>query len=361
MTFRLSAIITSLLILLVSSCQKDDASSYNDIAVLKTSTDNTTTNLSQIAKANRIIKLETRDELIGQIRNLSHSDDFIFISDANRIFKYDHTGNFITSFGTEGQGPGEYTLLTSIAINSNEKKVYGTSFNKLLVYDFDGVFLKEKVYSGIFDAVLALTDKTALLKTEFGAPDASGEGKVNQTILHILNSDLNVTDSMTVRSTQVINGSAAVLGFGIDFISNVNNQSSLYYPVVYREQISRDTLFTIGNDELIPAFKIDFGINDRLKEKFLISSIVRSRNYILVSFVYNSVQHQCLIDLRNKSFVTVKEGFEDTIFNTGKVKLRLWDEELDEFYFIKDAMEVHEVIDGLSQYDNPVISIVSLK
>ncbi|PIQ48273.1 MAG: hypothetical protein COW03_10545 [Cytophagales bacterium CG12_big_fil_rev_8_21_14_0_65_40_12] len=361
MTFRLSAIITSLLILLFTSCQKRSAGTHGNIEVLKVNTSNTSTSLYEISKSNRTIKLETRNELIGQVRNLSHSDDFIFISDAIQIFKYDHKGNFITSFGTKGQGPGEYTLLTSIAINANEKKIYGTSFNKLLVYDFDGVFLKEKVYSGIFDAVLALTDKTALLKTEFGAPDASGKGKVNQTILHILNSDLNVTDSMPVRSTQVINGSAAVLGFGIDFISNVNNQSFLYYPVVYREQISRDTLFSINNNQLSPTHKIDFGINDRLKEKFLISSIVRSRNYILVSFIYNSVQHQCLIDLRNKSFVTVKEGFEDTVFNTGKVKLRLWDEELDEFYFIKDAMEVHEVIDGLSQYDNPVISIVSLK
>ena len=63
-----------------------------------------------------IIKLNTSDEcLIGEIKQVSFTDQFIFVSDpyvSQKIFMFDKNGKFVKNIGRQGGGPGEYSIIS---------------------------------------------------------------------------------------------------------------------------------------------------------------------------------------------------------------------------------------------------------
>lgn len=70
-----------------------------------------------------IIKLNTSDEcLIGEIKQVSFTDQFIFVSDpyvSQKIFMFDKNGKFVKNIGRQGGGPGEYSIISKFTITGD--------------------------------------------------------------------------------------------------------------------------------------------------------------------------------------------------------------------------------------------------
>lgn len=93
------------------------------------------------------IPLETNDScLISNLLNLQVSDHYLFMYNGKtkQVLQFDRAGKFIRSIGRLGSGPGEYGLVTELAIDTELRELsvfqYGDS---RLIYSFDGVFLRK--------------------------------------------------------------------------------------------------------------------------------------------------------------------------------------------------------------------------
>ncbi len=107
--------------------------------------------LSDVAERIEFISLELTDKsLVGEIDGMYVSEHHIWIGQNHdgRILRFSREGKFLNSVGKKGQGPGEYVLLkpySPFLINEKRKEVYAiTSFQGVLVYDFDGTFKRKQ-------------------------------------------------------------------------------------------------------------------------------------------------------------------------------------------------------------------------
>ncbi|MDR2382748.1 MAG: 6-bladed beta-propeller [Prevotellaceae bacterium] len=94
--------------------------------------------LSEIVEDIVFIPLETTEKcLIGRIRSIHCSNDYIIIIDAdpNQILLFDKAGKFIRTIGSKGQGPGEYIYPFWAALINDELFIWDLMLNKTFCYD----------------------------------------------------------------------------------------------------------------------------------------------------------------------------------------------------------------------------------
>ena len=67
----------------------------------------------------------------------------------SRVIKFDADGNFLTTWGGEGKGPGEFNQPHAVLVD-NRGLVYiaDRSNQRIQVFDADGKFLREKAHPG---------------------------------------------------------------------------------------------------------------------------------------------------------------------------------------------------------------------
>jgi hypothetical protein len=72
------------------------------------------------------------------------SEGNILVLDAgnNRIQKYDKDGKYLQTIGKQGQGPGEFESPTSLNIDAKDNIYVSEMFQRLHIFDKNGVFLK---------------------------------------------------------------------------------------------------------------------------------------------------------------------------------------------------------------------------
>src|SRR6185436_17818391 len=104
----------------------------------------------------------------------------IYISDGyinSRVAKYDKDGNWLKSWGTKGNGPGQFNLPHSIAIARNDNVYVGDRSNhRIQVFDTDGnfkrMFMIEVPPDPATKAVYGPTPTGDRLKEVIGAPNS---------------------------------------------------------------------------------------------------------------------------------------------------------------------------------------------
>lgn len=349
------------LCLICYSCQNKKEGNSSSFKVFQASNSEMAENLSEITSQVDTIHLETTDDnLINRITSVEHNDKFLFISDTRAIYKFKIDGSFIKQIGRMGEGPGEYKSVTSIAVDWEAGHIFVSYYNKLITYDLEGKFINESKVASWIDGISLIEGSLHALITERGVRSPNPNKSLTKTYLLGLDDDLQVTDSLLVKSVEVDKGTATALGFGMNFSSNDSENEYIYFPVVSREAIIRDTLYTFTNNEMLPYARLDFDIKDKLEEKFGITAMIKSENYILTLFYKNSKAYQNLINLSTGKIVTVEGSFQDDFYNTGKTSFKPWDLENDEFYFSKDAYELAGVMDGITEDDNPVLFILKI-
>lgn len=95
------------------------------------------------------IPLETTDDcLIGEISKLCTDSSFFFVFDKrnNTVFRFSEQGKFLGRISNRGRGPQEYTELQDVSLDKERKEVclLDLGSQKLLFYDYGGVFLREE-------------------------------------------------------------------------------------------------------------------------------------------------------------------------------------------------------------------------
>lgn len=99
--------------------------------------------LSTIGKEVLYIPLETNSEcLLKSIRNIEFSDYYIFVSDIDKVVRFDKQGKFLGKIDAYGRGPGEYLGVIDFCINNDLQEIYIISVDRVYIFDFEGNFKK---------------------------------------------------------------------------------------------------------------------------------------------------------------------------------------------------------------------------
>lgn len=101
--------------------------------------------LSDIASDIKYIPLETKDNcLIGGELSIGISGTAIIAADhqTRSFYRFDTSGKFTNQIGRQGQGPGEYSVGLFYMTDPVEKHIYIQDFGNLFCYDFNGKFIK---------------------------------------------------------------------------------------------------------------------------------------------------------------------------------------------------------------------------
>ncbi|SNS59982.1 6-bladed beta-propeller protein [Belliella buryatensis] len=86
---------------------------------------------------------------ISEIKNVVQFEEKIYLQGVGQfpLSKFDKSGKFISEIGKIGQGPEEYSEITSFTINKEKKLIYiyDQWLSKLLVFNLNGEFQFEKI------------------------------------------------------------------------------------------------------------------------------------------------------------------------------------------------------------------------
>lgn len=126
--------------------------------------------LSEAVKSIDIVLPEITDSsLLGDIQNIIVDDNNIFIIDyRSGICRFNREGVFLNSVGKKGHGPGEYSFIRNIQLDSENQFVYlyDSVEGKILKYNYDGTFVTN-VCRGLNDILSGLNSKIALVDNSF--------------------------------------------------------------------------------------------------------------------------------------------------------------------------------------------------
>ena len=92
------------------------------------------------------IPLETNDScLVSNPLDLQVSADFLFMYNGKtgQVLQFDRAGKFLRAVGRQGNGPGEYGMVSNLAVNNAQKELTVCQYGSpALIYSFDGRFLR---------------------------------------------------------------------------------------------------------------------------------------------------------------------------------------------------------------------------
>jgi len=82
----------------------------------------------------------------------------------SRVMKFDADGNFLTTWGGEGKGPGEFNQPHAVLVDPTGQVIIADRSNqRLQVFDADGKFLREKAHPGTPCGLALCSDKKHIM------------------------------------------------------------------------------------------------------------------------------------------------------------------------------------------------------
>lgn len=315
--------------------------------------------LTDISSSIQVIQLETNDKsLLNFIQDVKQNDGKLYVVDlAGRILVFDIQGRFLYQLGKQGNGPGEYSYVSSFSVDEASEQFFIAAGRKLMVYSGENTLIAEEVLPEFIDYVQVLPGSRLYLLLQLYGVQNEG-GLANQTTLFEMDSELSIKDSIPFRVAYVDEQVAATYPYK-HFMSNVGNQTYLYSPVLTNEKFLRDTLYIFRDNLLTPFAKFYFQgphLTDKGDKAIWIKNAIVSSAYMICEYDDSgNGQMMFLYDQKNTIGYNLKGGLLDSEGDT--VFLRPLDLTNDTFYYIKTA----KYLDGSSEELNPLIGIVTLR
>lgn len=182
-------LVLALIALFTFSCNKTVVS--KDATVVNLG-DNRVDNLSKLFEVVDLVKLEEADDaLFRTITQLKVIDNKVYILDmmSNKILCFNIDGTFNRVLCAVGQGPGEYTQLTSFDIDSQSGSLIVTDADvKTIVYDLDTFRFRREMKSSIGYTICSLQDKLLgfnYVKLEHNGAKYDGHIVMADTLLNV--------------------------------------------------------------------------------------------------------------------------------------------------------------------------------
>ena len=365
--------------LLLASCNSPTTSDLPYLIDLQNGITNiSSVPLSSIGKSLEYVPLETDTScLIQTISNASLTDSFIFVSDYDRLLKFDNKGNFLKHIGTKGRGPGEYPSLGNFLVDDVNKEIFILSGRIVLVFDFEGNFIRDfKIDAPCRQFILDQNGE--LIFHPFNLPHAGTDtvyswyitdrkGVVRTRLVNTLKRT-NKGVIVPVSPLYMYNKTHHFMEFGIDTLYGYRNDKKIPYAI-----------FNLGNLKFPPDPAMDEvpGING----KIWINEIKETEKLFFVNLwrdLSDSISNS-IYDKSSSSFTVLKTGGFTNDIDGG---LTFWPKKIinenlfldyaDAFQLITYERKMHpdksepstpfsEAVKQLSETSNPVLIILKNK
>lgn len=139
--------INIVLLLIVFSCKSSKEKGGGQIPIVDIESNISsleTVNISDIAKSIEYVLLETNtNSLIQYIRDIIPIGGTFLIVEAFSCKAFNKRGEYICSYGSRGEGPGQFPFIRRVSIDEKNNKVYINGYSQLFEYSLDGNFLHE--------------------------------------------------------------------------------------------------------------------------------------------------------------------------------------------------------------------------
>jgi hypothetical protein len=259
--------------------------------------------------------------------------------------------------GRRGEGPGEFKYVTFMDIDEETGNIYISGYSKLMVYNKDGEFVKERKLGFLKQFVKVLDGRLFILSEQIGI--AVPGGFANQTNMYELNPvSLEVLDSIPVRTVKLDQKEFGFFSYR-DYFSKIDEGLFFYTPVLSTENILRDTLYRFQDRKLEPYMRFEFerpqSLNERGRQSILLYNLINSTSFMIAEYDLDFQRMMFLYDKKNQKGFNLSKGLIDE--EGDPVFLHPLDLAEDLFYYVKKF----EFEDRDTEEQNPIIGIVRLR
>jgi hypothetical protein len=348
--------------------------------------------ISEIAESIQYIPLAFTPSL-NFIIELQMTDDHIFLvsggGNKGEIYKYDLNGNFISTIGKAGRGPGEYRYGFTFTVDRENERVFVLDKPKILTYSFSGEFLSDILLSDTepdFDAIRYYNNKLFLFenikygkaKYNWAVLDASGN------IESFKKNSLSQFKSINAFMDKTVSGFNGKFNYWNKFNDTIFSVDSEGYTAKY--------LFSQGDYRVTPEV-VD---NEKyfFANCFRPQNILESEKYFIIKYFLAGQEGYAVLNKKEKQFKSIEydlsekksKGFINDIdggvplspfgyytkskseyivswFNAYELKAHV---ESDAFKnstpkYPEKKKELEQLANRLNENDNPVLMLVKLK
>lgn len=348
-------------------------------------------NVSNIALDVRYIALETKSDcLLGKdLYDISFSEKYLFVRDDSNLYQFTLNGKFIRTIGKKGQGPGELVMTSSVKYDNQKEEIYMNDLlsGKIKVYSFDGDFIRD-----------------------------ISVGKGEQLIYYNADNKLFYMYSMFFYNEQksdelIVYNEKGEKQFVFPFlrVENVKYPSFLifqsiiyaYKGIIYYKNPLESTIYYLDDGKKIPMYKLNLGrfenlnllddmivkksgnmgfveFNKEAEDKISFYEIFELQNYVCFLYLQQN-RRFAWYDKTNNSVCRIRDrsakidGFTDDLQNgypilprfclknriVGYVSAGALIEEMKNKESI--GRSLRQIMNNLSEEDNPVLQVVTLK
>jgi hypothetical protein len=319
--------------------------------------------ISEIADTVEYLELKTpEDIIITSIRNVIPFENCLVVKARNRMYLFHRDGQFISSIGNIGQGPGEYVTAMDVFIDKKRREIVVSGIEQILHYDFNGNYLHNQRV-GITNLDIGLSD-TVL----WGGQRVYSVNQKWQAIAFSLNGEGDTIGYIPNPAYETVKSN--------NYGSRSNPTTKMFYykndTLYFQGTESNDAIWRISGTYIAPHAYIDMGKYklpdedeawnskdnyDRNSEKYWgVSSLVEDDNYFFLLAQKrryskaNPNLRYVVYDKRNKKGFAANDnnsmGLTDDLAGGPPV----WPRWASEDYYI-NAIEAHELLEKVEAGD----------
>ncbi|TFH34676.1 MAG: 6-bladed beta-propeller [Bacteroidia bacterium] len=355
-------------------------------------------NLSELVSGVEYVRLETNDScLLHRFADYHFTKDFIFVDNVTYILQFDREGNFIKQIGKPGRGPGEIGLIRILSVLDDQQLlVVQTNWaRKLYYFSYVGEFIESVKISDAWN-IVALPEERLLLfegcvygQEEYMFLLTNSEGDTTDVVLNHYKWENKTGNVMTV-------------GYHLFYPFYRYNKSTHF------KSMHNDTVYFERGDSITPEYLIDLGkytlpqeyrpevlstgtgFNEKSKGYRFATSLEANNILFIASQDYSTEEQYNIIYNRPEgvgNLLIDKSGSPSGLMNNFDGGLDFWpkgavddntlfmpilphqiigDKNLAEFSG-KETLDPEkkklflEMVNSLSENDNPILMIVKLK
>lgn len=207
-------------------------------------------NLSEIAEDIKYIPLETSDScLLRRVVDYEFTDDLILVRNFDHVLVFSRDGRFIRRIGKSGKGPGEIDLIRIMSVIP-EKRQVAVQLNwkkELYFFDFEGNLVRRFDFKAPVSLIKVCPDGNYIYHER-------GSGGYEPYSFCLIDEKL---DTMSlIRNNQFWKNTSNVT---ISIGYNTFDEFHVLAGKMFLKSMYNDTVFTIENNRLVPAYFLDLG------------------------------------------------------------------------------------------------------
>ncbi|MDX9914193.1 MAG: 6-bladed beta-propeller, partial [Candidatus Moranbacteria bacterium] len=237
---------------------------------------------------------------LGKIRfpyqNVQLHDSMLFIGDENKILAFNLKGTFLTKFGSQGRGPGEYQDIKNFTVLKQKKKlaIFSTKIRKVLFYDFQGKYLNE-INIDFLPLGLVSSGENLILSNPRGRRDKS-----EYKVLSVMSESGKLQHRIINRQNEKSLEKKGKIGIG-----GVRNQLYTLKDTIYYWESFYDTIWSISNSYKIVSKRPIFYGDDYLPFKYMFESNTKNielkelKKYVFIQYFFETGRYM-FFELANK-------------------------------------------------------------